>query len=145
MYRQCIESEALTLSNCCLQEGDMGGGFWTPQHRKKKIKNTASPQEKLRKHRHHNNFSQNKCTTLLFILHTSTLLVPVNQFSWSWEEIFRGNKWRKKEKSRVRWPLLQILLFFYFAPFSCCNLLTGALSCLKVLLSRASSVGVWYW
>ena len=74
------------------------GGFSTPQHRKKKLTNTASPQEKSTKHRHRkfatsifsvtipsstmillylNNFQQNRHITTLFIAHKSILLMPV--------------------------------------------------------------------
>ena len=45
---------------CCteqLAEGGIGG-FSMPQHRKKINKNTASPQEKLTKHRHRDIFSE---------------------------------------------------------------------------------------
>jgi len=95
-----------------------------------------------------NNFPQNKHITTLFIVHMSILLTLVNLFSCSCEETFReARRWmKKKERSLERWPLPQIPLFFYFAHFSwCINPLTEALSGLKVLLSGASCVCVWYW
>ena len=77
-------------------DGDMGGGILITATAQKKLRNTASPQEKSTKHRHHksatrifsamirsstvkiillylNNFPQNKHITTLFIAHTSFL------------------------------------------------------------------------
>ena len=114
----------------------------TPQ---KNFTNTASPQEKSTKHRHHksatrifsamirsstlkvillylNNFPQNKHSTTLFIAQTSILLMPVlNHLVVLFSRRNLARRKRMKEKRRGH-----SCTFFYLAHFSWCNPLIGA-------------------
>ena len=57
-----------------------------------------------------NNFPQNENITTLFIAHMSILLLPVNQFSCSFEETLREARKRTKKKEMVLTPDPSLLL-----------------------------------
>ena len=76
----------------------------------------------------------NKHITTLFAAHMSILQMPVKKFSCSSKETLRKERIHRKKREEPRELTPPV---FYFAHFSWCNPLTGALSWLKVFLSGA--------